>query len=345
MIKYLKTTTVATMAILTMLNTGAVFAQSNKDVATKESVAVVNTDKLNVRSGPSTSYDIIGSFEKEDSVDLISIKDGWYKIKLEDGKKAWTNGQYITLDGEVTVDKLNVRKGPAITYDIIGSFSKNDGVDLLSIKNGWYKIEMEDGKIAWTNGQYITLAGEVTADKLNIRKGPATSYDIVGNKVKEDKVKVLKAFENGWYEIELEDGETGFICGKYVDTKVENEHDYSELNNKTTTTTTSTSAKPVSTSTTQSSSNVVKTMTVSATAYAGDSMTSTGAIPKVGRTIAVDPSVIPYGTRVYIPALGGVYVAEDCGGAIKGNKIDIFMASESACNSWGVRSIEIQILK
>ena len=215
----------------------------------------------------------------------------------------------------------------------------------LSIKNGWYKIEMEDGKIAWTNGQYITLAGEVTADKLNIRKGPATSYDIVGNKVKEDKVKVLKAFKNGWYEIELEDGETGFICGKYVDTKVENEHDYSELNNKTTTTTTSTSAKPVSTSTTQSSSNVVKTMTVSATAYAGDSMTSTGAIPKVGRTIAVDPSVIPYGTRVYIPALGGVYVAEDCGGAIKGNKIDIFMASESACNSWGVRSIEIQILK
>ncbi len=64
MIKYLKTTTVATMAILTMLNTGAVFAQSNKDVATKESVAVVNTDKLNVRSGPSTSYDIIGSFSK-----------------------------------------------------------------------------------------------------------------------------------------------------------------------------------------------------------------------------------------------------------------------------------------
>ena len=77
MIKYLKTTTVATMAILTMLNTGAVFAQSNKDVATKESVAVVNTDKLNVRSGPSTSYDIIGSFSKNDGVDLLSIKNGW----------------------------------------------------------------------------------------------------------------------------------------------------------------------------------------------------------------------------------------------------------------------------
>ena len=115
MIKYLKTTTVATMAILTMLNTGAVFAQSNKDVATKESVAVVNTDKLNVRSGPSTSYDIIGSFSKNDGVDLLSIKNGWYKIEMEDGKIAWTNGQYITLAGEVTADKLNIRKGPLQT--------------------------------------------------------------------------------------------------------------------------------------------------------------------------------------------------------------------------------------
>ena len=102
--------------------------------------------------------------------------------------------------------------------------------------------------------------------------------------------------------------------------------------------------KTVSKKSSNAKSNLGKKITVSATAYSGDSITSTGTTPKFG-TIAVDPSVIPYGTRVYIPALGGVYVAEDCGGAIKGNKIDIFMASESACNSWGVRSIEIQILK
>ena len=107
MIKKLTSTAVATLTILTMMNTGAVFADS-KDANEKEPVALVNVEKLNIRSGPSTSYDIIGSFEKEDSVDLISIKDGWYKIKLEDGKKAWTNGQYITLDGEVTVDKLQL---------------------------------------------------------------------------------------------------------------------------------------------------------------------------------------------------------------------------------------------
>lgn len=278
MIKNLKNITAATMATVAILNTGVVFADSNKDIALENQVALVNVDKLNIRSGPSTSYDIIGAFKKEDNVDLISIKDGWYKIKLEDGKKAWTNGQYITLDGEITVNKLNVRKGPDIKYDIV---------------------------------------------------------DV---KEKSDNIKIISAEKNGWYEIELSDNKTGFVCGNYVETDAKNNHDYSDLYNKK-------ASKSSIKAKTTNSSNIVSTMTVSATAYAGDSITSTGTTPKAGRTIAVDPSVIPYGTKVYIPLLGKTYIAEDCGGAIKGNKIDIFMASESQCNSWGVRNIEIQILK
>lgn len=53
------------------------------------------------------------------------------------------------------------------------------------------------------------------------------------------------------------------------------------------------------------------------------SATSTGAVATEGRTIAVDPSVIPYGTEVLIDE--HVYVAEDCGSAVKGNVIDIFI--------------------
>ena len=52
-------------------------------------------------------------------------------------------------------------------------------------------------------------------------------------------------------------------------------------------------------------------------------LTSTGAIAEEERTIAVDPSIIPYGSIVLIN--GKEYVAQDCGGAIKGNKIDIFV--------------------
>lgn len=87
-----------------------------------------------------------------------------------------------------------------------------------------------------------------------------------------------------------------------------------------------------------------KKMTVKATAYSGDSVTSTLIMPKWG-VIAVDPSVIPYGSRVYIPRFQKVFVAEDCGGAIKGKRIDIFMNTEKEAMRWGVQEIEIYILQ
>ena len=85
-------------------------------------------------------------------------------------------------------------------------------------------------------------------------------------------------------------------------------------------------------------------MTVSATAYSGDGITSTMIKPKWG-VIAVDPRVIPYGSIVYIPYFDKYFVAEDCGGGIKGKKIDIFMDSEAKCRQWGVRKIKIKIVK
>ena len=92
-----------------------------------------------------------------------------------------------------------------------------------------------------------------------------------------------------------------------------------------------------------SSSSQGKHMSVVATAYSGDSVTSTGTTPKWG-TIAVDPSVIPYGTKVYIPQFDMTFIAEDTGSAIKGNKIDIFMPDASKVGSWGRKTIDIYIV-
>lgn len=92
-----------------------------------------------------------------------------------------------------------------------------------------------------------------------------------------------------------------------------------------------------------SSNSNRKHISVVATAYTGHSITSTGTTPKWG-TIAVDPSVIPYGTKVYIPQFGKTFIAEDCGSAIKGNKIDIYMNDEVSVKNWGRKTIDIYIV-
>lgn len=83
-----------------------------------------------------------------------------------------------------------------------------------------------------------------------------------------------------------------------------------------------------------------------ATAYTlnecdGDGYTATMTIPIEGRTVAVDPSVIPYGTRLIINGRNG-YIAEDCGGAIKGNRIDIFMNDYQEAIMFGKQYVVVE---
>lgn len=67
-------------------------------------------------------------------------------------------------------------------------------------------------------------------------------------------------------------------------------------------------------------------------------ITATGTQATPNRTIAVDTSVIPYGSRVVID--GNVYIAEDCGGAIKGNTIDVFHATHQEALQWGIKYVD-----
>lgn len=86
---------------------------------------------------------------------------------------------------------------------------------------------------------------------------------------------------------------------------------------------------------------------VEATAYSGHTITATGTKPVRNpggwSTIAVDRTVIPLGTKVYVENYGYA-IAEDVGGAIKGNIIDLFLNSSSETRSWGRRHVTIYIL-
>lgn len=92
-----------------------------------------------------------------------------------------------------------------------------------------------------------------------------------------------------------------------------------------------------------------RTITMRSTAYTSDpaenggySTTAMGTAIRYG-VAAVDPTVIPLGTRLYIEGYGYAR-AEDTGGAIKGNRIDLVFGSKSQSNNWGRRTVRVTIL-
>ena len=72
-------------------------------------------------------------------------------------------------------------------------------------------------------------------------------------------------------------------------------------------------------------------------------ITASGTTMTEGRTIAVDPSVIPLGSRVYIEGYG-MFIAEDTGGAIKGGKIDIAVSSHEQAYAMGIQYANVYLL-
>lgn len=87
--------------------------------------------------------------------------------------------------------------------------------------------------------------------------------------------------------------------------------------------------------------------TFEATAYTDDvqsqgkwvGQTASGMKPQVG-VIAVDPKVIPLGTKLYVEGYGNA-IAGDTGGAIKGKRLDLFMNTNEECYAWGRKKVKV----
>ncbi|RBW67629.1 G5 and 3D domain-containing protein [Bacillus taeanensis] len=159
------------------------------------------------------------------------------------------------------------------------------------------------------------------------------------------KQKVVEAGEKGRiekkYEVVLENG-------KEVSRKLLEETTVKESSDRIV----AVGTKPVQTVSRGNSGTVKNEFYVTSTAYtascAGCSgVTATGVNLKANpgaKVIAVDPSVIPLGTKVYVEGYGYA-IAADTGGAIKGNKIDVFFASKSQAYAWGRKAVRIKILQ
>ena len=144
---------IPTMALA--LSAAASFANSSE--------GTVTADVLNVRSGPSTSYSVTTKAYKGNKVEILDTSNGWYNIKLSNGKIGWVSASYVSISSQTTSYKatvnatsLNVRKGAGTNYSVVTKLSKGTVVDVIeSASNGWKKIKTSSGTTGWVSGSYL----------------------------------------------------------------------------------------------------------------------------------------------------------------------------------------------
>lgn len=110
---------------------------------------IVTANSLNVRNKPSTKSDIVGCLMYGETINILSVVDGWYEI----AKNKWVSAKYIkTKVGMVTTSSLSIRSGNSTKYIVMGYLKLGAKVNIFEEKDGWYRCDK-----GWISSKYVTI--------------------------------------------------------------------------------------------------------------------------------------------------------------------------------------------
>lgn len=125
-------------------------------------VAEITTEGVNIRSGPGTSYSVIGRAGSGSKYSFLEQSGDWYKVALNSGS-GWVSGQFAKLSGDSTSrgsasgsgwavvngSGVNIRTGPGTTYQVVTRANRGERYLVADRSADWYKIILNNGQPGW----------------------------------------------------------------------------------------------------------------------------------------------------------------------------------------------------
>ncbi|SHJ53163.1 C40 family peptidase [Tepidibacter formicigenes] len=124
--------------------------------------AEITATILNVRSENNTSSNIISKLSEGDQVPIVEIKDGWYKIKLDNGNEGWISSEYTQEKqtiGVVNGNNVNLREGNSLESPVIGTLNTGNEVEILDKTSDWYKVKVNE-QVGYIYNSFINIKQE-----------------------------------------------------------------------------------------------------------------------------------------------------------------------------------------
>ncbi|AXX64423.1 N-acetylmuramoyl-L-alanine amidase [Bombilactobacillus bombi] len=210
--------------------------------AAKANQVIVKANFLNVRIGPSLSYETLTRVKRGETLTILSEKNQWYQVRLAGDKIGWVASWLINNDdantssntvGVIKAPNTNVQKYPDNNSEVLGTLPQLQKVNIVYTQNDWSQILYND-TVGWIPNSELIITDKVARkinnnrdQNLNIRSvttlqnntkilaEPHTDAKVVAHITDQTTLQYLGK-EGDFYKIKLNSGDTGYIASWLV---------------------------------------------------------------------------------------------------------------------------------
>lgn len=202
----------------------------------------VHSSKLNVRSGPDTSYKVIDTLYREARLLIFEVDGYWLRVQVVDsGVEGYVFGKYVGLDGSsisaygfgLTHDDAKLYADATDKSEVLGIVPRGSSVTIYysDKKTGYYCVSVHDTlkegfiaplymsivcRVKPSDADFEGETGYISGNLVNMRSGPGTGYRVIDKLTKGTELNVLEAGIN-WYNVQVvQTGISGYVYADYV---------------------------------------------------------------------------------------------------------------------------------
>lgn len=192
----------------------------------------VKGDDVRMRSGPGTSYSILGTYNSGTALTIEGTSGDWTKVTIG-GVTGYIRSDYVssgtsggsTQTGYINGTSVRMRSGPSTTSTILGTYNTGTSMTITGTEGNWYAVTY-NGTAGYVCKDYMTTtkpsdggsmqSGYIKGSDVRMRSGPGTTYSILGT-YNNGTPLTITGTSGEWTKVTI-NGKDGYVCSTYVTT-------------------------------------------------------------------------------------------------------------------------------